>query len=448
MGLLKSVIADARPAKNAGRSADAIASVSGQPLHNSKIDSSSVNSVPDPLAQPMGVSDESKQFSMSNMDSALKNEMPSVSNQMQDAGKRYVPDSGKNKPSESGRAVLQNSRSPDLIREPGNDSFDYTKRIYQPLVDPVHETASAPQTAFTRINENIETIKHLQSHSGNDQQEDSEQALKHDPNEVSMPNGTGEGTIPDDKSVTSDRRDHNHDSLEDHIPDSVAPAKTSDRFRNGITAFEAEKKPQSTISENHLSSGNNKGHTVKQAVTEVPSSTKPHTALRQEDPQPAVPRVTLRSDAAHRNNEMPETIGEMNISENKSDQQLPMDQVSSDQQPPIVPSPVSVKPVKEELKKVSTAVEKQEPAASIEKRTGRVEARSTRVIDDPMKGHHVNEPGDVRTPGIEVPRPAEVKIGRIDVFVEKLSRDVSSGNRATATRPSVSLASRHYLRRL
>ncbi|HRF06675.1 MAG TPA: hypothetical protein PLP32_19080, partial [Accumulibacter sp.] len=47
---------------------------------------------------------------------------------------------------------------------------------------------------------------------------------------------------------------------------------------------------------------------------------------------------------------------------------------------------------------------------------------------------------------IEVPRSPEVRIGQVDVFVERPARAASPAR--SSARPAVSLASRHYLRGL
>ncbi|TKB25867.1 hypothetical protein FCL47_12280 [Desulfopila sp. IMCC35006] len=87
----------------------------------------------------------------------------------------------------------------------------------------------------------------------------------------------------------------------------------------------------------------------------------------------------------------------------------------------------------------------QQEFSSIEGQVGMMEARSTGLTNHaavPQAAERRRE----NAAGFQPARTAEVKIGQVDVFIEKSPRAVSSSRQGT--RPGLSLASRHYLRRL
>lgn len=89
--------------------------------------------------------------------------------------------------------------------------------------------------------------------------------------------------------------------------------------------------------------------------------------------------------------------------------------------------------------------QQEEWRASTENPAGTLEAASA-AINDRLAGLPAEKQESAGPPAFQAPAPPEVKIGRIDVFVEKSSP--SPSNAGGSARPSVAMASRHYLRRL
>ena len=88
----------------------------------------------------------------------------------------------------------------------------------------------------------------------------------------------------------------------------------------------------------------------------------------------------------------------------------------------------------------------QHQSSLVENQARLLEAKTTALIDDQLSRLPMNENYAARPAAIEVNQTPEVRIGRVDVFVEKAA--TTAQRTSSSPRPSVALASRYYLRRL
>ena len=87
-----------------------------------------------------------------------------------------------------------------------------------------------------------------------------------------------------------------------------------------------------------------------------------------------------------------------------------------------------------------------EQSAEFDKKVDSLQAKSTSVIQNHAASIQPVEAGAGESPGVAGSSNGEVRIGQVDVFVERTSTPAARAN--SSSRPSVSLASRHYLGRL
>ena len=444
MGLFNSVIADARPAKPKGRLSDATAPLTGRPFHQPKTASGMTDSVPDSSGQAKDAYSESKKTSMFGPSTTLKYDLPSVSKKRQAADDKYLTHGRTDNKSEAGSIVSQNKTAAGSVRHPVNDPIPHTQRNDQPFVEPVSVTESAEAPAFTFFDQNVENTESPQSHSGVDRQADFGQVLTHLPNEESMPARSEGRDVPDGKAEIPVERYDNLDATAAQTTDAV---EKSNAWLDGEAIYDAEEKPQPTTSVSHPSLGMDKGYAKKQSVKEVRSAIRQHAPVKPENRRHES-RSLPQPEGKDRNHSRSETSGAQKNSGEIVGQPRLMDHTFSARQPTTALTPFFAQPgEKAKSQSLSDTIQQQQhERKSIEKTAEMIEARSIRTIDDQMARYPASEPHGQKKPGFEAPHSAEVKIGRIDVFVEKPMQTTSHGSRTALL--SVSLASRHYLRRL
>ena len=484
MGLFKSVLADARPAKTAGRSAYALASLSGVPLHSQNSNNKVNDSGPNTSAEVMRNAAASNRLSPYGESAPVKSGLSNSSREQRQHKGHGETELSFKKQSVRASTALQNNLATGLVEHFGEDPRHQTPDIDQPTIVPEHET-KWPRPAlpvFTLANQGIESTVP----AGSDQQADLPQGFAHiSDNGKSTVNQIGDRAIPaasdlgsglktdlpqgyahisdDGKSTVNqigDRaisdntaaitigRDDNLSKASDKAIDSVESQENADVFWHREKVFHAEEKPQPTTSAIDWQFSGEDEFSPQQATAEVQSSVTQHPPAKLANQQSET-KALVQPDRQPRQNDRIEPSSTTNNPGGKPDQLQPIDSVPSIQQSKTTLFSATAELAEDaQLRKLTNDMQQQhqKQLSSIEKHARLVEARSTTLIDDQFARHYASEPRSLREPSFEATRTAEVKIGQVDVFIEKTSAASSPGNRTT--RPSVSLASRHYLRRL
>ncbi len=433
MGLFKSAISDARPAKFAGQSAYAAPSLSGQLLHsqlsNTKVNDSGPNASVK-LMHNRGTSDLLSPYDRS---SPAKPGLSNFSGLQQEHRRHGETDLNVAKQSESAITASQNNLAAGLKQQIVRDDehIHRSPDIDQPIADPTQETRqSRPDlSVFTLIAGDVENMVPVEiNHGGKPQPDPPQGFVQITDYDNSTTNEISDRAISDDTAAITIGRDNKLYTAVKKATQPVESGNRADLFWEREKEFHSEEKLQATTSENYRQlSGPGDGANSAQTITVERHSAKHHPAIKVSD----------------------EKSSSSNNSWDRPTQQQSIDSVQTGEQPIIPQFSVSPEPSKDthvpELPR-EMQQQHQEQLSSIEKQARLVETRVTSHIDDQFARHYTNEHRNPGTTGFELPRTAEVRIGQVDVFVEKSSTASSHGNRTT--RQSHSLASRHYLRRL
>ena len=457
MGLFKSVIADARPAKSAARSAYAPASLPGQPLSSQNGNHEVKESGPNTSAGVMRNSATSETLSTIGQNFPLKHDLPALSNEQQEPIRDGETDIGINRQNEPASHAFQDHLATGLIPQFGAESSHQAPDINQTMAESAHRTKQPHPDlpVFTLADQDVDNTVPVKTEQRGDQLPDLPQEAVQisDSSKSTASESTasriGARAVSDGTAEMTIGRDATLNTAVQEITPSVETGKQADFLFQREKVFHTEEKQQPTTSAIHRQfSDRQDGHNPEQGIAQAQSSVTHNRPAKLGDRQPQT-KALAQPDRQHRRNDRVQPSSAPNNLWGKSAQQQPIGNVRSIQQTKTTLSAASAELAEDaRLRKLSNAMqqEHQDQLSSIEKRARLVEARSTSLIDDQFARHHASEPRSLRKPSFEAPRTAEVKIGQVDVFVEKSSAASSRGNRTT--RPSISLASRHYLRRL
>lgn len=451
MALFKSVISDARPAKSAGQPAYAPASLSGQPLHaqnrNNKLNDSGPNASAESIRNP-GRSDGLSPYGQS---APARPGLPHYSGELRESPGHGETDLSADQRNESAITPLQNNSAAGLIQHFGEQPAHRTPEIDRPITEPAQKTKQpGPDLpVFTLTGRDTENTVPAETQHGNDQLPAPQGIEQFSDYEKSTAHHTGSKAISDDTAAMTFGWDDNLDTTVQKATRSVESGNRADLFSQREKEFHAGQKLKPVESTNRRQfSDSDDGHNSSQAIPVEQRTATHHSAMKLSDET----LEPLASELRHQQGRHGDTFRQSSSPDNrwgKATQQQLTGSLPSDHQPTTDRSSASLEPAKDaQLRKQSSVIQQQhqQQLSAIEKQARLVEARSTSLIEDQFAKHDASEHRSLRTPGLEVPRTAEVRIGQVDVFVEKSSPASSRGN--TATRPSVSLASRHYLRRL
>ena len=448
MGLFKSVIADARPAKSLGQPVHASVALSGQSLlsqngKNKANDSGGNDSGLNTSVQATYNSAIPEHLATHGQSAPGKPGLFHFFNEQRELQGRNEADFGVNKRDEPTSDAVQNNLATGPIQEFGKQHTQQTPDIDQSTVESVYETKQ-PRPDLPVFTVTEQTITPPNSPADIQPSVDRKAFLPQELGEITDDEKFTAKPIEDrgianDTATMTIERDISLDNLADKNIHSVETDSRAHRFNERKSAFHTEDQQLSDTEDRHE---------PQQAVAERYFSTSHQPLEKQTDPQTEI-KVSAQPDVQQLQNHRDEPTIAPNDLSGRATQQSPVSTMPSEQQRIKTLSPPPPKSDQEaELRKLSSTMRQQheEQLSSIEKQIGLIEARAISLIDEQLARHHAGEQHNRTTPSFTAARNAEVKIGRIDVFVEKSAP--ASATVGRATRPAVSLASRHYLRRL
>jgi hypothetical protein len=451
MALFKSVISDARPAKSTGRPAYAPPSLPGQPLHAQNRINKLNDSGPNASAELMPNPGTSDRFSPYGQSAPVNPGLSHYSGEQRETPGHGETDLSVNQQNESEISPLQSNSAAALIQHFGEQTEHRTPEIDRPIAEPAQESKQPDHDlpVFTLTGRDIENTAPAEIRHGDDQLPAPRGITQISDYENSTAHVTGSRVITNDTAAKTLQRNDNLDTAIQKTTRSVESANRADLFSEREKKFDAVEKLKPMESTIHRPfSDRDDGHNSTQAIPVGQRSATHYSALKSS----AEMFESQASELRHQQGRQGDKLGQSSSPDNlwgKATQQQSRDSLPSEHQPTTARSSTSPESaIDAQLRKQSSVIQQQhqQQLSAIEKQARRVEARSTHLIQDQFAQHTASEHRSLRTPGLEVPRTAEVRIGQVDVFVERSSPAASRGNRAI--RPSVSLASRHYLRRL